>query len=293
MKVLVLGAAGQLGRALERLCPLHVEWIGWGRGELDLAHHEAIESAIARARPTVLINAAAYTAVDRAESERATAFAVNAEAPGILAGMAKAHGIRLIHLSTDYVFAGDRGRPWRVDDQPNPVNVYGASKAEGERRIRAIAPDHTLIVRSGWVYAPWGHNFFCTILRLLGEREALQVIDDQIGTPTSALSLARFLWTVVEQSDLTGIDHWSDAGVASWYDFACAIQEEARAQGLLTRSIPIHPIPTTAYPLPASRPAQSVLDKTWTMARTGQEPVHWRSALREVVEARRRSSVTE
>ncbi len=283
MKVLILGAAGQLGRALWETRPPEIDCLAYARTDLDLARLEAIEPAIRRAGADLILNAAAYTAVDRAETEAEAARSVNARAPTELARIASRDSIRLVHVSTDFVFPGDRGRPWRPDDPVAPVNRYGESKAQGEAGIRAMAPDHSVIVRTGWVYAPWGNNFFRTVLRLLGEREALRVIDDQTGTPTSALTLARFLWQVGVGTGLTGILHWSDAGVASWYDFACAIQEEALEQGLLPRSIPIHPIPTEAYPLPARRPAQSLLDKSATIERVGFEPTHWRIALGEIM----------
>ncbi len=284
MKVLILGATGQLGRALWESRPPGVDCLSYGRDQLDLCRQETIEPSVCTVHPGIVINAAAYTAVDRAETEPDIARRVNAEAPAELARLARRDAFRLVQVSTDFVCPGDRGRPWRPDDPTDPVNRYGASKAEGESRIRVLLPERSLIVRTGWVYAPWGHNFFLTVLRLLGEREELRVIDDQIGTPTSALSLARFLWEVSTRTELTGVLHWSDAGVASWYDFACAIQEEALSQGLLARRIPIHPIPTEAYPLPARRPAQSLLDKSGTIQQVGFEPSHWRVALGEVVQ---------
>ncbi len=282
-RVLLLGAGGQLGRALWELRPSGVEVIRFARDDLDLTCRSDIESALRTSNPGLILNAAAYTAVDRAEREFEQARAVNVEATAELARLARTEGIRLVHVSTDFVFPGDRGRPWRPEDCPRPVNRYGESKAEGEKAIQALGDLSALIVRTGWVYAPWGNNFFRTILRLLGEQPELRVIDDQVGTPTSALSLARFLWSVALRDDLSGILHWSDAGVASWYDFACAIEEEARNAGLLERRVPIHPIPTEAYPLPARRPFQAVLDKSETIARTGLEPIHWREALREIV----------
>ncbi|EQD58440.1 dTDP-4-dehydrorhamnose reductase, partial [mine drainage metagenome] len=194
MKVLILGAAGQLGRALWESRPEELDCLAYDRGDLDLAARDAIEPAIRKAGPDILLNVAAYTAVDRAETETDIARAVNAEAPAELARIAVRDAIRLVHISTDFVFPGDRGRPWRPEDPLAPLNRYGESKALGETRIRSLAPDRSLIVRTGWVYAPWGRNFFLTVLRLLGEREELRVIDDQIGTPTSALTLARFIW---------------------------------------------------------------------------------------------------
>ena len=241
MKVLVTGASGQLAHALLNQSPDQHLLIGVDKRALDISQADQVESTVVRHQPDIIINCAAYTAVDRAEQETALAYAVNADGPGFLAQAAKRHGAKLIHISTDYVFDGEQARPYRRDDPPKPANAYGASKLEGERRVIA-AQGQALIIRTAWLYAAQGHNFVTTMLRLMAEKDELGVVCDQIGSPTSAHSLAEAIWAAVERPALCGIHHYTDAGVASWYDFAIAIQEQAIALGLLTRSIPIHPI---------------------------------------------------
>ncbi len=279
MRVLVAGAGGQLGFELKRTRPLGVELLALSSGELDLTEAGAVRRRVAEERPGLIINAAAYTAVDRAEAERERAFAVNGQGAANLAVAAREADARLIHLSTDFVFDGEKSSPYLPDDAPNPLGVYGASKLAGEERVREILGPATAIVRTAWVYSVHGHNFVKTMLRLLGEREAVSVIADQVGTPTWARHLAQALWRMAER-ELTGVHHFTDAGVASWYDFAVAIQEEALALGLLAREARIRPITTDEYPLPARRPPYSVLDKTSLWQAMDWEPGHWRAALR-------------
>ena len=279
MRVLVAGAGGQLGFELQRSRPLGVELLALSSGELDLTQAEAVRRRVAEERPAVIINAAAYTAVDRAESERERAFAVNGQGAANLAVAARAAGARLIHISTDFVFDGEKSSPYLPDDRPHPLGVYGASKLAGEERVREILGPATAIVRTAWVYSSHGHNFVKTMLRFFGERDTLSVIADQVGTPTWARHLAQALWQMAER-ELTGIHHFTDAGVASWYDFAVAIQEESLALGLLGREALIRPIATGQYPLPARRPPYSVLDKTGLWQAIDWEPSHWRAALR-------------
>ncbi|MDE3170291.1 MAG: dTDP-4-dehydrorhamnose reductase, partial [Acidobacteriota bacterium] len=257
MKVLITGAAGQLGRALLKTAPGTVEVRGSGT-ELDICAPAVLQSAVRAFKPALIVNAAAYTAVDRAESERDRAFAVNADGVENLARAARDYGARLVHVSTDFVFDGRKSSPYLPDDAMRPLSVYGASKAEGEDRLRALAGATAVIVRTSWLYAAVGQNFVNTMLRLMREKDGLGVIADQVGTPTWAQSLAEVIWKIAEEPKIAGTHHWSDAGVASWYDFAVAIQEEALAAGLLTRVIPIRPIATEEYPLPAKRPAYSV-----------------------------------
>lgn len=283
MKVLILGAEGQLGTALQAECPAGVELVAAPRSRLDLTDGQALRALVAGLRPAQVINAAAYTSVDGAEAERERAFAVNAVAPGALAAACAEAGARLLHVSTDFVFDGAQGTAYRTTDTPRPLGVYGASKLEGERRIAAVAGLHWQIVRTAWVYGPTGRNFLLTMLRLFGERTEVSVVCDQIGTPTSVCSLARMLWRVAADAQARGILHFTDAGVASWYDFALAILEEARARGLVACDVLVRPIPSSQYPSPARRPAFSVLDKTDTWARFGWQAVHWRVALREVL----------
>lgn len=282
MKVLITGARGQAGQELCRTAPKQVELLCLDRNRLDICDGAAVLRTIQTERPALIINAAAYTAVDKAETERDQAFAVNATGASNLAAAAAAVGARFLHISTDFVFDGSKSSPYQPDDRPNPLSVYGASKLAGEQAALA-GGGNPLIVRTGWLYASHGQNFVKTILRLLGEREELAVIADQLGTPTWTGSLAQALWAAAAKPELRGIYHWSDAGVASWYDFAVAIQEEALQLGLLSRPIPITPITTTAYPTPARRPAYSVLDKsaTWRdFTITGQ---HWRVCLRQML----------
>lgn len=279
MKVLITGATGQLGRALIATAPE-----GWAveaadRAALDLADTAAIHAEILRRRPDLVINAAAYTAVDRAESEEALAQAINADAVGAMALALGETGGRLTHISTDFVFDGQSPRAYRPDDQRAPLSAYGRSKAAGED----AAGDGALLVRTAWVYGAGGANFVRTMLRLMRERDEIRVVSDQIGSPTWATGLARTLWGLTAQR-ATGIYHHSDAGVASWYDFAVAIQEEALALGLLGRAIPIHPITTSDYPTPAARPAFSLLDSAATRALLGDGWVHWRTNLRLMLE---------
>ena len=228
----------------------------------------------------VVINAAAYTSVDHAETEPTLANELNAEAPRRLAEAAAAIHARLIHVSTDFVFAGDRPFPYEPDADAQPLSVYGKTKRSGELAVIATLGDSATVLRTSWLYAARGRNFVLTMLRLLKTRESLGVVYDQMGAPTWSTSLARVIWTMARRSDLGGIQHWCDDGVASWYDFAVAIQEEAIARGLLSRPVPIRPIRTKDYPTPARRPAYSVLDKRRTAATIGIEPVHWRTNLR-------------
>lgn len=277
MKVLLTGANGQLGRALKASAPADVELVALTRDRLDLADSAAIAAVVAHHAPALVINAAAYTKVDKAESERDAAMAINAVAPGLLATAAQRAGARFIHVSTDFVFAGDSATAYQPDSPAAPLGVYGESKWQGEQAVRA-AHATALIVRTAWVYDAAGANFVRTMLRLMRERDEVRVVADQIGTPTHAAALARALWTL-DAKRATNTLHWTDAGVASWYDFADAIHEEALALGLLNRRIPVVPIATSDYPTPARRPAMSVLDKRATWAITGVAR-HWRQELR-------------
>ena len=278
IRVCLFGAAGQLGRELQRSCPADVALQAVTRDTADLSQATQIRDALEQRQPTIIINAGAYTAVDRAESEPELAYAVNAEAPRIIAEWARARGARLLQVSTDFVFDGAQGRPYQPADKPAPLGVYGASKAAGEEHIRTILGDSALILRTAWVYSEFGQNFVKTMLRLLGERERLSVVGDQIGSPTWARGLAGALWRAVALPRFSGTQHWTDAGVASWYDFAVAIQEEGLRIGLLQREIPIQMIPSSAYPTPARRPACAVLDTTQSYDALGAAP-HWRIQL--------------
>jgi dTDP-4-dehydrorhamnose reductase len=275
MKVLIVGGKGQLGRGLAATAPEGADIVSHDIDTLDIADAAALKACVEEVRPAILFNAAAYTAVDKAESEEDLALVVNGTAVGTLADAARAAGARFVHVSTDFVFDGTSAVPYAPDAVPNPVSAYGRTKLAGEQ---AAGPD-ALIVRTAWVYAPAGGNFVRTMLRLMGERPEVRVVADQIGTPTYAPDLARALWTLAGKG-VTGIHHYTDAGAASWYDFAVAIQEEALAIGLLEKAVPVIPIATADFPTPARRPHYSVLDKTSAYAALGGPAPHWRANLR-------------
>ncbi len=281
-RVLVTGAGGQLGKALVAQCPAGVEILGCDRASLDICSAEAIAERLDSFQPQLLINAAAYTAVDRAESERDSAFRINGEAPGLLAAACAERGARFVHVSTDFVFDGQSGSPYEPGSSTDPQSVYGASKLAGEEAVGAANAD-ALILRTSWVYSAGEGNFVSTMLRLHREREEIRVVADQIGTPTAAASLAAALWSFAARPELRGIYHFSDAGACSWYDFAVAIGEDAQASGLLERAARVLPIRTEDYPTPARRPAYSVLDKTSTWQDADIEPRHWRQCLRDTL----------
>jgi dTDP-4-dehydrorhamnose reductase len=278
VNVLIIGAGGQVGRALAAAAPPRAEVVALSRRECDLSSDKQIEDALTAARPAIVFNAAAYTAVDRAESEVSLAERVNAVAPAVIARAARAAGARTVHLSTDFVFDGYSSRPYHPDDHAAPLGVYGKTKLAGERAVLETDPD-ALIVRTAWVYAPTGSNFVNTMLRLMRERDEIRVVSDQVGTPTRAASLAAALWMLAE-SGVKGTHHFTDAGVASWYDFAVAIEEEARSAGLSQRETAVVPISTAEYPRPAPRPRYSVLEKSATWSLLPAPPPHWRESLR-------------
>ncbi len=282
MRALIFGAGGQVGRALAATTPEGTELVALGREQCDIGDRAAVDQAIASAAPDLVVNAAAYTAVDRAESQPDDAARLNAEAPGWIAAAARSADARFVHISTDFVFDGTAGIPYLPDAPTNPQSVYGRTKRDGELAVLAAHPE-ALIVRTAWVYAAQGSNFVRTMLRLMAERERLTVVADQVGTPTYAASLATALWSLAE-TNRGGLHHFTDAGVASWYDFAVAIQEEGLATGLLQRAIEIAPIATSDYPTPARRPSFSVLDKSATWAVLGGPAPHWRVNLRKCLE---------
>lgn len=278
-KVVIVGAAGQLGQELVRTAGPEVECIPLQRSQLDICDPRAIAGCLAELAPLQVINTAAYTAVDGAESEPEAAHRANAEGPGYLAAACAQRDIRLIHVSTDFVFDGESSHPYTPDAPTAPLGQYGSSKLAGEVAVLGALPE-ALILRTAWVYSSYGTNFVKTMLRLMAEREELAVVDDQVGTPTWAQGLARALWAAVARPQRSGIYHWSDAGVCSWYDFAVAICEEACATGLLARPVKIRPIPASEYPTPARRPAYAVLDKQSSWRDLELEGVHWRQQLR-------------
>lgn len=281
--LLLVGAAGQLGQTLlqtldEERYAIHT----LTRQDVDIADETAIDQALNQIKPSVIINAAAYTAVDKAESDDLAARAANATGPKFLARWAAANDAWLLQVSTDFVFNGHQHRPYTPDDQTDPPGIYGRTKLEGELHVGYLAPKNSLILRPSWVYSEFGHNFVKTMLNLMQTKDKLGVVADQIGTPSSTWEIARCINRALEVRP-TGIMHWSDAGVASWYDFAIAIQEEAIQAGLLAAEIPVNAIATRDYPTPAKRPPYSVLDKSATIEALGCQPIHWRRALRQVI----------
>ncbi|MFM1895180.1 MAG: hypothetical protein RLZZ385_254 [Pseudomonadota bacterium] len=288
INIVLLGANGQLGRTIQMRWPqanpeTPVNIFAFSHTDLDISDEVVLEQQITPLKPRWIINAAAYTAVDKAEEEPIRATAVNDEGADNIARLASRLDCRLLHISTDYVFRGNACQPYRPEDPPSPLSVYGASKLAGERAVQDNLGHQAIILRTGWLYSPYRSNFLLTMLKLMGDRAQLTVVDDQVGTPTASHSLADLLMAMVQQDSAGGIYHWSDAGVASWYDFAVAIQEEALALGLLTKAIPLRPIPGREYPTAARRPHYSVLDKSATVAAVKLEPVHWRVRLREVL----------
>lgn len=290
MKLLLLGGDGQVGFELRRSLAELGEVVvttrsgtladGGACEALDLAQVEAIEPLLRRVRPDHVINATAYTAVDRAETERELAFAINAVAPGRLAELCAADGIDLIHYSTDYVFDGYGHRPYLDTDPTGPLGVYGHSKLAGEHAIRASGAEH-LILRTAWVYATRGGNFLRTMLRLGGEREELRVVADQHGSPTPAWLLADAAAQVLGRGIVeSGVRHLVAGGQTSWHGFAEAIFDEAQARGLIERKPRVLPIGTAEYPTPARRPAYSVLDSHRLQDEYALAIPQWRDALR-------------
>jgi len=277
MKILITGAKGQLGTELtNRADRTKHELVLADMEEFDLTDETSIESFLEQTRPERIINCAAYTQVDTAEENEELARKVNANAPAILAEWCAKNFAKFVHISTDYVFSGEHFVPYAEDDAPDPQSAYGRTKLEGEQKVLAVNND-AIIIRTAWLYSPYGKNFVKTMLKLTAEKEEIKVIADQIGSPTSAADLARAVLSLLEKDDVKGVFHFTNEGVASWYDFAYAI---AKASGSKCRVLPIK---TEEYPLPAKRPAYSVLDKSKIKNLIG--PIrHWREALEECLE---------
>ena len=292
-RVLILGAGGQLGRELERSFAGFGNMAAVGRETADLARGKELRALVRRVEPDFILNAAAYTAVDRAESEPELAYAVNADAPRILAEEALAHDALMVHYSTDYVFDGSKPEPWTETDPPKPLNVYGASKLAGESAIQNTGA-RALIFRTSWVYGPRGRNFLFTMLRLARERDRLAIVDDQVGAPTTSMELARATRAILDgvvngaygaPSEWTGLYHMSCAGAVTWFGFAQAIF--ARAVEIGVRAPELKAITSEEYPTPAKRPRSSVLSNAKLEERFGVRLAPWETALDEVFKALR------
>ena len=281
MGIVIFGSSGQLAQSLRDTTPVTSRPVFIGRDACDLADPAGVNAILEKEKPEFIINAAAYTAVDKAEEEPQQARLVNEAAVRCMAKYAHTNGAQFIHLSTDFVFDGAKQSPYLPGDATGPLGVYGQSKLAGEVAALEEAPESTMIIRTAWVYSEHGSNFVKTMLRLMNERDGLGVVDDQRGAPTYAGGLAELIWQIHEQELFTaGIYHWTDQANITWCDFAGAIQEEAMAAGLLKKAIPINAITTDDYPTPAARPAYSVLDNTKLAKLAGIEPTPWRQNLK-------------
>jgi dTDP-4-dehydrorhamnose reductase len=286
MKVIITGANGQLGWELQQIESDEVTIHAFNSSQLNITNLEKTESIIGNIQPDYIINAAAYTAVDKAESDSDAAFAVNTRGVENLANICKKVNAKLIHVSTDFVFDGSKNTPYDISDTPIPLGVYGITKLQGEDIIREILPKSSCIIRTAWVYSTHGNNFVKTMLKLMQDKNELSVVCDQVGTPTWANGLANTIWQLVlsPKTDLPALLHWTDNGVASWYDFAVSIQELALEKGLITKNIAISAIPSSAYPTAAKRPSFSVLDKTEVEQVLGEKTIHWRKQLSKMLD---------
>ena len=280
MKVLLTGAGGQLGQTLQQTRPIAIELLTPTRQQLDITDTVQLEQWVVGQAPALIINCAAYTQVDQAESDSLSAEAINHIAVKQLAEVAGRTGARVLHISTDYVFDGQADSPYAITAPCAPQGVYGASKRRGEQALLEDLHGKATVIRTSWLYASLGQNFLLTMLKLMASRSSISVVVDQLGTPTHCTGLAQFLWWAVGQPTLPPLLHWADAGVVSWYEFATAIMEEACALDLLPGPIEVLPIQSRDYPQAAPRPAYSALDATQSFQLAGFTPTHWRTGLR-------------
>lgn len=273
--IIVTGSKGQLGQELQRLAPAFPSYTFhfFDREEMDIADSEQVLRTFASLKPAFCINCAAYTAVDKAESEQDTAYAINAEGTKNLAVASKEQGARFLHISTDYVFNGRGEEPYKEEDPTDPVNLYGASKLKGEQLAREVNPD-SVVIRTSWVYSSFGNNFVKTMLRLMQSRTEISVVADQVGSPTYAADLAEAIIQIVSSGKWnSGVYHYSNEGVINWHQFASEIQRYTHL------NCTVHPITTEQYPTPARRPKYSVMDKEKIQRVYGFTLVPWRSSL--------------
>lgn len=281
MKILITGANGQLAKALKARLSARYDLLLLTREALDIADELAVKAVFEHEKPTVVINTAAYNLVDQAESDVNSAMRVNATAPGILARCASDCGARLIHTSTDFVFSGQKAL-YGLDDEPDPISVYGQSKALGEQAVLEVSASH-LVIRTAWVYSANEGNFVTKMLALMKTKTQLTIVDDQIGSPTSTASLALAIERAIERPEVCGLQHITDAGVASRYDFAVMIHDYALSEGLLSQPVELLPVGSQAFTMPAKRPHCVVLDKHATWQALGIEPKAWPLSLKEII----------
>jgi len=285
MKILITGSNGQLGFELQRSLPSHTHTLMTvEREQLDITNNTQVLAFFTEHAPDIIINAAAYTAVDKAEEEKSLAWSVNQQGAKNLALAAKKHSAKMIQISTDFVFSGEQSHPYTPEDKAKPLSVYGASKNAGDQAVLDILTNNALVIRTSWLYSTHGNNFVKTMLRLMRERDTLRIVADQIGTPTWAATLADCVWKLID-TEAAGIYHCANNGVASWYDFAIAIQEESLQNEWLDKEKPllITAIRTQDYPTPATRPAYSVMDKTKIEKELNISLPHWRVSLRKML----------
>ncbi len=280
--VLLLGATGQLGRLLQAHVPDNIRIIGKTHQELDITDSSSLNKVIYEIKPDIVINCAAYTSVDQAESEPRAALSVNAEAPRNLAVMLDPT-TRLIHLSTDFVFSKHSANPYKPSDKPNPISIYGISKLAGEKAILSQREKNSIILRVSWLYSATGSNFLNTMLCLMREGRDLNVIGDNFGTPTSAHRLANIIWKLALSETDSGIYHWSDQGVISWYDFAVEILQQALQTGILKQPVKINKVTSETFTTKAKRPSYSALDSSKTESVLGIKTSPWKEELHKVL----------
>ncbi len=280
-RILVTGANGQLGSEIRHISSAYpFEFLFTDVLDLDITQKDQVHEYLIQNRVTAIVNCAAYTAVDRAEVDDQVAGSVNRLAVRILAEAAKECQLKMIHISTDYVFDGESFKPYQEEDTPNPKNIYGATKLEGEREMINLQVPNSIIIRTSWVYSVYGNNFVKTMLRLGKEKPEIRVVNDQVGTPTNARDLAKFVLDVLPtvSTSETEVYHFSNEGVCSWYDFAMSIME------MSSLTCKVNPIPSSSYPTPAKRPFYSVLSKQKIKRDFGVQPDHWRVTLRRCLE---------
>lgn len=277
--ILVSGANGQLGKELKKLAPIYsgFDFVFLSREDMPIHHFEMVRHYFTVYQPAFFINSAAYTAVDRAEEEKDKTFQINAEAVGVLAAVCRENQCRFVHISTDYVFDGQANKPYTEEAKTNPQSVYGTSKKEGEEQALKFNPD-AIIIRTSWLYSEYGKNFVKTIIRLLQEKEEINVVADQIGSPTYAVDLAEIILQIISSGKwIPGIFHFSNIGIISWYEFALAIKTFTGS------ACKINAITTTQYPTPAKRPAYSVLDTSKIQSVYGLEMKDWKDSLKSCI----------